>query len=277
MISVLILTFNEESNILDCLKSVGFSDDIVVLDDGSTDRTVEIAEAFGVRVILHSTGGERAQREYSLRNITFKYPWVYNPDADEVTTAELRDEMLAIVADPLRQEVAYRVRFKNMFMGRWNKHSSLYPTWVVRLFKPESVAFERETNLIYQIKGKTGYLRSHFEHYSFNKGISAWFDKHNRYSDVEAKEALKALGDGVIDWRGLFACNDSARRRKALKNFAWHMPCRSSLIFCYLYFARMGFLDGVAGWRYCRMRAMYEYMIDLKIIELRRREKGLPV
>jgi glycosyltransferase involved in cell wall biosynthesis len=277
MISVLILTRNEELNLPACLASVKWSDDIVVLDDGSTDRTIEIAESFGARVIRHSAGGERAQREYSMQSIPFRYPWVYNPDADEVTPDVLREEMLHVVSDSRREEVAYRVRFRNMFMGRWLKHSSFYPTWVVRLFKPDKISFERETNLVYLIEGKCGYLENDYYHYSFNKGLSAWFEKHNRYSELEALEAVKMLGDGFVDWKGLIVINDPARHRKALKNFAWHLPCRPILAFIYLYVIRMGFLDGLAGLRYCRMRVIYECMIDLKIMELRRREKGLPM
>ncbi|MEZ4552208.1 MAG: glycosyltransferase family 2 protein [Desulfobacterales bacterium] len=186
MISVLILTKNEEVNISRCLESVAWSDDIVVLDDDSSDRTVEIAKQYGARVVCHSAGGERDQRSYSLREITFKYPWVYNPDADEVTPPDLRDEMLQVVADVDRPEVAYRVRFKNMFMGKWLKHSSIYPTWVVRLFRPEKVTFQREINLNYEIDGPEGRLQAHFEHYSFNKGLKEWMSaKHNHYSDVK--------------------------------------------------------------------------------------------
>ncbi|MHB8902686.1 MAG: glycosyltransferase, partial [Thermoguttaceae bacterium] len=97
MISVLVLTKNEEANIGRCLECLGWSDDIVVLDDHSTDRTVEIARDAGARVIVHSAGGENAQRTYSLRAISFRHPWVYNPDADEVTPPDLRDEMLDVV------------------------------------------------------------------------------------------------------------------------------------------------------------------------------------
>lgn len=277
MISVLILVLNEEKNLPSCLKAVRWSDDIVVLDDGSTDRTVEIAESFGARVIRHSAGSERSQREYSVGKIQFKYAWVFNPDADEVTSEALRDEMLRAVSDPSRDEVAYRVRFRNMFMGRWLKHSCLYPTWVVRLFKPEKISFERETNLTYKIDGKCGFLENDYYHYSFNKGLAAWFDKHNRYSDGEAIEALKFLNNRKMDWKGVFAFGDHPRHRRALKALAWYVPCRPLLVFCFLYFVRMGFLDGVAGWRYCCMRTIYEYMIDLKIAELRRIGKGLPV
>jgi glycosyltransferase involved in cell wall biosynthesis len=275
MISVLILTKNEEANLPRCLESVAWSDDIVVLDDGSSDRTVDIARQHGARVICHSAGGERAQRTYSLREITFKYPWVYNPDADEVTPPELRDEMLRVVADADRPEVAYRVRFKNMFMGKWVKHSSLYPTWVVRLFRPDRVTFRREINLNYEIDGPEGRLQAHFEHYSFNKGLKEWFAKHNHYSDLEAYEAIKEIRQGSRDCRGLFCFEDPARRRKAFKNLAWRLPGRSFIVFFYLLIVRFGFLDGRAGITYCLLRGIYETMIDLKVLELRWREKGL--
>ena len=81
--------------------------------------------------------------------------------------------MLAAVADASRDEVAYRVRFKVMFKGRWIKHSSLYPTWVVRLLRPERLRFERAANLRYVVDGNVAFLRSHFLHYTFNKGMDA--------------------------------------------------------------------------------------------------------
>jgi len=261
------LTKNEEANLSRCLASVAWSDDIIVLDDNSSDRTVEIARRHGASVICHSAGGERAQRVFSLQKISFKYPWIYNPDADEVTPSDLRDEMLQVVADSDRHEVAYRVRFKNMFMGKWLKYSSIYPTWVVRLFRPDKVTFQREINLNYEIDGLEGRLQSHFEHYSFNKGLSEWFLKHNHYSDLEAIEAVKEKEHGSLDFIGLFCLSNPPRRRKALKNLAWHLPGRPIVIFFYLLIVRRGFLDGRAGFDYCLLRSIYEAMIDLKIKE----------
>lgn len=278
MISVLILTKDEEVNLPRCLESVSWSDDIVILDDGSTDKTIEIAIQHGAKVIRHSAGGERAQRSFSIREINFKYPWVYNPDADEITPVELRDEMLRVVSESdNRHEVAYRVRFKNMFMGEWIKHSSIYPTWVIRLFRPDKVSFKREINLNYEINGTEGKLQEHFEHYSFNKGFSAWFAKHNRYSDLEAVEAATEIESGIIDWKGLICFLDHPRRRKSLKNLALRMPYRTFIIFIYLYVIRGGFLDGRSGFEYCILRCIYEYMIDMKVKELRRRESGLAI
>src|ERR1700752_1571572 len=107
-ISVLILTLNEDVNLEACLASVAWSDDIVVLDSFSTDRTVEIARAAGARVYQRHFDNERNQRTFSLREIPCKYPWVYMPDADEITPCELRDEMRSVVAVPDRPEVAFR-------------------------------------------------------------------------------------------------------------------------------------------------------------------------
>lgn len=299
MVSILILTYNEEKNLPSCLESVKWSDDIVVFDSFSTDRTVEIARDFGVRVVQRTFDNWADHQNWAHEHIAFKHKWVYYSDADEIITPELRKELLKIASEEGRPEVAFRLRFKNMFMGRWIKHASLYPTWVLRFFQPSKIRWEREVNSVPVVDGQVGPLVSHFEHRSFNNGLSAWFNKHNRYSDGEAREAMKILRGGAggcvpagasggawkrrvlrafrLAWVGMMAFRDPARRRLALKSLAWHLPCRTLLVFVYFYIVRMGFLDGMPGLRYCIMRAMYEYMIDLKIIELKRSEKGLPI
>lgn len=278
MISVLIMTLNEEVNLPACLEAVSWSDDIVVLDSFSSDRTVEIAKAAGARVVQHEYVNELSQRRYGLRQIAFKYPWVYLPDADEITPPELRDEMLAVTADTDHPEAVFRCRFKVFFMGRWIRHSSLYPTWVVRLVRPDRVDFEqREINCHWVVEGPEGRLENHFVHYSFNKGITWWFEKHNRYSWHEARESLNSLTAERIDWRGLLDGGDSVRRRRALKALSFRMPCRPFFRFLYMYLLRRGFLDGWPGYLYCRLLASYEFMIVMKMAEIRRRQQGLPI
>ena len=272
MISVLILTLNEELNLPACLDSVRWSDDIVLLDSFSSDNTLKVARAAGARVFQRPFDNERQQRTASLR-LPFKYPWVFNPDADEIAPADLRDEMFHVVRQTSRPEVAYRVRFKTQFMGRWLKHSSLYPTWVVRLFRPEAISFERSINLRYVIHGPEGRLRHHFEHHTFNKGLAAWFDKHNHYSGAEALESLTATPSA--SWPGLFS-PDPVLRRRALKELSFRLPLRPTLRFIYMFFLRFGFLDGLAGYRYCRLLAIYEYMIVIKLAELRQTPPLLP-
>jgi glycosyltransferase involved in cell wall biosynthesis len=276
-ISVLILTLNEDVNLAACLASVTWSDDIVVLDSFSTDRTLEIARAAGARVYQRHFDNERNQRTFGLREITFRHPWVYMPDADEVTPPELRDEMLSLTAVPDRSEVAFRVRFKTVFMGCWLRYSSLYPTWVVRLIRPEKIRFERDINLRCAVEGREGFLENHFLHYSFNKGLAAWYEKHNKYSSFEAMESVRSLRGGEVEWRDLFALRDDVRRRRALKEMSFRLPCRPTLRFLYMYLIRRGFLDGWPGLVYCRLLSTYEYMIVLKMAEIRRREQGLPI
>jgi glycosyltransferase involved in cell wall biosynthesis len=277
-VSVLIMTLDEEVNLPACLASVAWSDDIVVLDSFSSDKTVEIAKAAGARVYQHEYVNELSQRRYGLKEIPFKHPWVYIPDADEVTPPELREEILAIAADSDRPESAFRSRFKVFFMGRWLRYSSLYPTWVVRLVRPDRIDFEqREINCYWLVDGPEGRLRNHFIHYSFNKGISWWFEKHNRYSWHEARESLKSLADERLKWDDVVHAADPVRRRRMLKSLSFRFPCRPFLRFIYMYVLRRGFLDGWPGYVYCRLLASYEFMIVIKIAEIRRRQQGLPI
>ena len=275
-ISVLIMTLNEEKNLPACLASLAWCDDIVVLDSYSTDRTVEIAQAAGARVYQRAHDTESRQRTYGLKEIEYKYPWVYTPDADEVTPSDLRDEMLAIARDAARPESSFRIRYKNMFMGRWIKHSSLYPTWITRLVRPDRVRYERDAHSRCLTEGPEGRLNAHFIHYSFNKGMNAWYDKHNRYSSSEARETVTSLREKRVPWRDLLSGVPEVRRR-ALKELSMRLPFRPAARFVYMYVLRGGFLDGREGYHYCQLLAAYEYMIVIKTEELRRRENGLPV
>ncbi len=275
-ISVLILTRNEERNLPACLSAVRESDDIVVLDQGSTDQTVRIAHEAGARVICHSAENEREQRTYSVRQICFRHDWVFNPNADEIATPGLWDEMREATADPSRVEVAYRIRGKLMFMGRWLRYSSLYPTWNTRLFKPSHLSFERTTNLVARVDGPVGFLKSHYIHQTFNNGLTAWLEKHNRYSWHEAHESLDSLRTRAPRLRELLS-KDPVIRRRAIKEWSFRLPCRPTLRFLYMYLVRRGFLDGLPGLHYCRLLAIYEYMIVLKMREIQMRDAGQPL
>ena len=275
-VSALILTLNEEANLPECLESLSWSDDIIVFDSFSTDRTLDIAKASGAEIVQRRFDNWSGHQNWAVDNIEFKHSWVYYSDADEVVTPELRDEILQVTSDPNRPEVAYRVRFKNMLHDGWIKRSSLYPSWIPRLWRPEKIRWKRQANPVAVIDSPVGYLQSHFEHYSFNRGFYAWFEKHNKYSSHEALETIRELDHGHIDWKGLLS-TDPARRRMALKQLSFRMPGRPYAKFLYMYLLRMGFLDGRAGLTYCSLQAVYEYMICVKVKELRRREKGLEV
>lgn len=272
MISILILTFNEERNLPDCLASVAWSDDVVVFDSFSSDRTLEIAKAAGARCVQRKFDNYASQRNASLQEVAFKNPWVFVLDADERVPPELHAELDRTVAAAGTEMTLYRLRRKDFFMGRWLRRSGGYPTWFSRLLRPTRVRVEREINEEYRTDGEIGYLREHLMHYPFNKGLAFWLERHNRYSTMEAEALVKETRE-AMRWFGICS-RDPVARRKVLKQLAYRLPCRPLLAFCYLYFVRMGFLDGWPGWHYCRLRAMYENMIDLKVLELRRRARG---
>ncbi|MDZ8117738.1 glycosyltransferase family 2 protein [Pontiella agarivorans] len=265
-VSVLILTKNEEINIERCIRSVSWSDDIVVFDSFSDDRTVELAEQLGARVIQRKFDNWSAHQNWGVENIKFKHPWVYYTDADETCDDQLRDELLALEKNG-ESFSAFQVRRKDYFMGRWLKRSQLYPTWITRVFRPEKIRYERLVNPVATVAGETGKLDGHIIHYPFSHGVGHWFDRHNKYSQMEAADLVTEVAE-KINWADFFS-RDAAVKRRALKTLAYKMPGRPVLMFMYLYFFRLGLLDGLPGLRYSIMRSMYEYMIDLKVVEYR--------
>lgn len=273
-VSILILTLNEELNLPACLESVKWCDDVVVLDSLSTDQTTALATAFGARVIQRKFDNWASHQNWALEQIPFKHEWVFYLDADERMTNELRQEITMVASNPNEAAVAYYCGRKNFFMGRWIKHA-MPPGMIMRFFQPQKVRFERLVNPTPVINGTHGYLANHFLHFNFSKGLSEWFQKHNKYSDLEALEGIKLL-QGVVRTEGSLFTGDAALRRQALKNLSFHLPCRSFLKFIYLYFIKRGFLDGHAGFTYCVLQSIYEYMISLKMKELKRKEQGLP-
>jgi glycosyltransferase involved in cell wall biosynthesis len=268
--SVLILTKDEEINIADCIRSLSaFSDDVVVLDSYSRDRTVEIAESFpNVRVIRRAFDTEYVQRNYGLHDIEYRHPWVYICDADERVPADLAREIVAVCNDPKPEHAAYRLRYKNMYLGRWIRHASTYPTWIIRLVRPQRVTYEvRETNVHPIVDGTIGELDGHFVHYSYNAGLDRWFYKHNFYSTREAMEGVKIRRLGRPSLRALKHA-DPIWRRRQWKNWSYFLVGRGVFRFLLQYVLRGGFLDGRAGFHYCVMISMYEYWIEVKMKEL---------
>lgn len=272
MISVVILTHNEEVNLPGCLESVAWCDDVVVFDSFSTDRTVEIARAAGARVVQHPFENYGAQREAARATVDYRHPWLLFLDADERVDAPLRQELLALPeAAPVD---AYRIRMKNHFRGTWIRRSTLYPSWCVRLLRHARVRYEvRSVHEYPVVQTPIGSLQGHLLHYSFNKGLAHWLAKHNQYSTLEAQENLRILAEGTRDPGGLLAA-DPIRRRRALKLLSMRLPFRPLLRFLYMYVLRRGFLDGAAGFHYCRLLYYYELMIVLKLQEARRRAEG---
>lgn len=270
MISVLILTKNEEQDLPGCLKSASWSDDIHVLDSFSTDSTVEVAKSAGASVIQRQFDNWAAHQNWALANIPFKHPWVFYLDADERMTPDLIRAAKAAVSNP-GENVAFRVQRRDFFLGSWLKHVQASPFYM-RLFRPEKMRYERLVNPVSLPDGPVGQISGFLDHFPFSKGISHWLTRHNSYSTLEAKQIRdnRQAGHAFSPMKALTA-KDFHERRFQQKELFYRMPARPILKFLVLYIAKGGFLDGNAGFTYAVLQSIYEYMIVLKTRELDRK------
>jgi glycosyltransferase involved in cell wall biosynthesis len=261
MISIFIPVKNEEKNLEECLRSVAWSDDIHVLDSGSTDATAEIARRFGANLTQRNAegmfgGDESAHKNWAIRALTFKYPWVLHIDADERVTPELANSIPRAIANPGRN-VAFRIQRRDFWGSRWLRHIQVTSTYP-RLFRPEYLHYERLINPVSVINGPSGNLSGYLDHFPFSKGIDHWISRHNEYSTLEAKQII--AGERPFTLRGLLS-RDRGERRRNQKAFFYRLPVRPLLKFMFLYIAKRGFLDGSEGFQYALLQSFYEFLV----------------
>ena len=275
--SVIIPTLNEASNLPRCLDHLQWADEVVVVDSGSTDETANIAKAYGAKVIDFRWNGEWPKKKnWTLRNADLKHEWVLIVDADEWITPELAQEIQRAIANP--KFVGYYINRKFIFMGRWIKHCGYYPSWNGRLLKRGYGEYEQLTgigntgsgdNEVHEhliFKGPASYLNDDMLHFAF-PNIHTFMEKHNRYSNWEA-----AVQFSKADTSSAVVGNEQLSKRRKLKNVSRHLPFRPMLRFLYAYVWKGGFLDGQAGYVFCRLLAIYEYLSVAKYHELKRAE-----
>lgn len=270
-VAAVILTKDEDRTIEECIRSCSFADEVIVLDSQSTDETVAVATRCGASVHVRPFDDYASQRNAGLA-LASAHDWVFMIDADERCTQSLCDEIRETVDSADTDAVMFRVRRKDMFFGTWIRHASGYPHWFPRLVRPSRVTVVRPINEDVVVEGREGRLTEHLIHEPFSKGIANWIDRHNRYSSLEARQLMSERNPAVGSSTALRS--GYGEQRRWMKQLFYRLPCRPLIAFLALYVVRMGFLDGVAGYRYARLRAMYEYMITLKQAELRASAKG---
>lgn len=267
--SVLILTHNEAINIDRCLTSLSCCDDIVVLDSFSTDSTMEILRRHPVRTCQRTFDTFAGQRNWGIQHVDFKHAWVLHLDADECLTPELHQELLEVTAKD--EKSAYLIANKIVFMGRWIRHASMFPHYQARLLRLGEAEFVQKGHG--QTLGATlrgvGVLREAYWHHNFSKGIADWVTRHNRYSTDEAFRIGSQKGSWGSAMKQAIWGLTPQERQQGRKRLADSVPFRPVIRFGYLYFWRLGFLDGVAGFHYCMLMAIYDYFTRLKCAELR--------
>jgi glycosyltransferase involved in cell wall biosynthesis len=273
MISVLILTRNEEQDLSGCLDSVAWSDDVWVFDSYSDDRTVEIAQAAGAHLVQRRFDTYAAQRNAAFDTVPFQHEWIFLLDADERLSAPLFAELRQAIADAPVSVAGFRLRRRDHFLGRWLKHAQTTPFYI-RLVRRGRARYERDVNEVLVLDGEARDLAGAFDHYPFSKGLTHWIAKHNSYSSGEAKIVLEQSFVADASWKTALFAKDFNRKHSARKALFYQMPGRPLVRWAYLMFYRRGILDGRAGFVYSTLQAIYEYFIVLKTRELREAAQG---
>lgn len=272
MFSVLILTLNEAHNLPACIASLRGVDDIHVLDSGSTDATAAIARSLGAHVSANPFENFAQQRNHAHDHLPFRHPWVFHLDADERMTPALLAELSALASaqtGPARAIEGAWVAPRMLWQGRWVPHCTDYPAWQARFCHLPHFRFVEVGHGQRETPGhRLVYLKNNYEHDMSASGVEAWLARHRRYARREAEAWLASDQTLGHDLRAFFG-PDRLLRRRAFKRLSYRLPARPLLRLVYQYLLRGGFLDGAAGWRYCRLLARYEAFIGLEIKKLR--------
>lgn len=262
----LLLTLDEELQVRGCLESLGDAERVVVVDCGSRDRTLAIAAEFPrVRAVSRPFTTFADQRNFGLAEGFAGGAWVFHIDADERLTPALRAELRAL--DPPPEAVAYNVAPLTFLGGRPVRRASGYPVYQTRLTRAGAFEFEQvgHGQKAPARCGPLTRLRAPYEHHPFEKGFEAWRARHATYARQEARDLVAPAA------RVSFAAalRDPIARRQWVKHASAGLPLRPTLVWAWLMFARRGLLDGPPGWEYCRLRRLYERMVQGELRLLR--------
>jgi glycosyltransferase involved in cell wall biosynthesis len=246
-LSVLVLTLNEERNIAACLDSVRWADEIIVVDSGSTDRTVELARAYTDKVYQIEWKGYGATRNLALGRTSGD--WILWLDADERVTPELAAEVRDILGRAELPESGFQIARRAYFLGRWIRHCGWYPGRVTRLFRRERGRFtESSVHERLILDGAVADTRNDLIHLT-DPNLSHYFAKFNRYTSLAAHD-LRSEG-----------------RRFRLRD----LLVRPLFAFVKMYVLKRGFLDGMQGFILCVLSSAYVFTKYAKLWELERR------
>jgi len=245
-VSVIVIVLNEESRIGNCLESVNWADEIIVVDTGSSDGTVDICRQYTDKIYNSKWLGFGPLKNFAVSKTSNE--WVLNIDADERVSDELKDEICALQAAP--DVAAYSISFHNFFMKSRLRFGGLGGEKHIRLFNKNAACFGDETvHEAVEVNGKTGKLKGHIEHRSY-RDLEAYFKKFNIYTSLIADEKFK---------KG--------------KKFPISAFFRIPYEFTMRYFFKLGFLDGVPGFIYASISAFYAGVKYFKLYELREESK----
>lgn len=276
-VSLLIPCKNEENNIARCIQSVQWVDEIFVVDSESSDKTIEIAESLGAKVVQFKyEGGWPKKKNWALENLPFTNEWVLILDADECLPPKAQNEIEEIVSNTHEKHSGYWINRRYFFLGKPLKHA-YFPNWNLRLFKHKLGRYEKITDLstnsgdheIHEhvvVQGSSGKLNSIMDHHAFPT-IESFVEKHNRYSNWEA-----VVESSTTDDKSSLQ-HEGVRGKRKLRRIFRKLPFRPTLRFLYVFLWQRGILDGWRGYVFSRLHAQYEYLSAAKAKAILRSRK----
>ncbi|MFW0717099.1 glycosyltransferase family 2 protein [Pedobacter sp. N23S346] len=275
-ITVIILTFNEENNIVDCVESVkDFATEIFIVDSGSTDQTLEMLSKYPVQVFQHPFKNYSQQRNWALENLPIKTDWVINLDSDQRLTEEFKKEVHQhLNSGKLDHINGFLASRKTMFMGKWIKYGGHYPTYHAMTFRlGKGICEQKLYDQHYLVEGDTIKLKGDVIDL-ITESLSTFTLRHDKWSTLESIQQFSNTNSSTATISGKLK-GDSMQRRRYFKNLYERLPLfvRPALYFLVRYFFRLGFLDGTRGLIFHFLQCFwFRFLIDAKIYELRKQK-----
>lgn len=275
-LTVIILTYNEENNLPNLLKSLqGVTKNIYVVDSYSTDKSLEILSDSGITYSQHEFENYSLQRNYAQKANPFKTKWVLHLDADEPITSELKSWLVTDFKSLKNDFDGFMFSRKTIFLGRWIKHGGQYPNYHLRLFKTqlgwcENKAYDQH----YIVDGLTKKIQGADIYNTVANDLDDFITSHNRWATKEANEICTTMDAGEVK-ANLFGTPIERIRWLKLNVFQKSpLFLRSFLYFFYRYIIRLGFLDGKQGLIFYVLQSFwFRFIVDAKVFETRINKK----
>ncbi|MDQ3019245.1 MAG: glycosyltransferase family 2 protein [Bacteroidota bacterium] len=246
-ISGVIICKDEENNIEDCIKSILWCDEVIIIDSFSIDKTIAISKKYSNKIFQNEWKGFSEQRKFALSKAN--YEWIFSIDADERCTKELEIEIKNLLEKTDISDNGFEIPRKSFFLNKWIRHGGWYPNYQLRLFKSKSAKVsDRLVHESYLVNGTTGRLKNNILHYTVTS-ISDFVTKINSYSDLSAVEKVKKKRINFFD--------------------IFIIP---GIAFFHQYILKGNFLDGTAGLMVSKFHMMTKLLNNMKILELQNKK-----
>ncbi len=273
-ISVIILTFNEEIHIARCIKSLlTFTDKIFIVDSGSTDKTIEIAENLGAKVAVNQWINYATQFNFGIENNPFKTKWLMRMDSDEYVLPELSEEINQKLSKTSEEISGMYIKRRVLFFDKWIRHGAYYPIWLLRIWRNGHGICEESwmDEHIKLFQGKTVQMEQDIVDHNLNN-LTWWTQKHNLYAIREVIDLLN-IKYNFRDFEAvepkIFGSQEQRKRYLKVKYASVPLFTRPIFYFIYRYFLRLGFIDGKQGLMWHFLQGFwYRFLIDAKIYEI---------